>query len=152
MDQSLKRILAKKKAKKKVKKKAKKKAKKKTKKKPVFKDLEQINVNDSPGGFDDNELFKKAYIAVENILVQANLQNDQEKQHKALSSLLTYMRAKALNTNAIIEIIARANTQQLKLIEASLKKQGILEDIKKGKATLTDVYQLPVLKNKGVKT
>ena len=139
MDRKVKKALLKKG----VRKKAKKKAKKKV---TVLKSPEKIRFDEHPAGFDDNELFKKAYHCVDNLLNQANLQEDEDKQYRALNGLLIYMRAKALNSNAIIEIIAKSNAKQLKLIEASLKKEGILEDIKRGRATLQDVYQLPIIK------
>ena len=124
---------------------------------PVKKKKEKIEAqvvkvtDEVEGNFNDQELFKKAYIAVENMLSRANAEGDMEKQQCAVGSLLTYMKAKSLNMNPIIEMIANANTKQLRLLEASLRNEGILENIKRGKATLHDVYRLPQIKRRSKK-
>lgn len=66
----------------------------------------------------------------------------------AITACARYKQAKTQDTMAIVNMIATANPAKLRVIEGVLKKQVLLDNIKKGKPTLSEMYKLPDLKNK----
>ena len=61
---------------------------------------------------------------------------------KALIAYAQYRRIESADTAHILDLITKASPKKLKLLEGALKKKGLLEDVKRGKATLKDIYNI----------
>ena len=93
-------------------------------------------------------LASKAGILAESLLDEAIGENDIRVKATALNAYAKYKTALDNDTSAILDKLAQMNDKQVGVLERALKQKSVLEDVRRGKFALEDVYGLPTKKKK----